>query len=304
MLGREGGLPTWRSGKEPACQGRRCQRWGLHPWVGNILWRRKWEPTPVLLPGESHGQRSLVGYSPWGRKEYDTTEQQLERAPWGPELHLKEMKLSLPHYSVPHCPHPPTSPEAGPDMTGAGSGPSPHALGSRCQESRRWFPPCYGISTPGTQQVPGCYPQRTAQRGCRTLGRFFAWPGCGVRGPGPLIPKLLASPPGLVSFAWCCALTSHRKRMLVLDAPLGPLPTWQMKANACLPTHLEQCRNRGMSSRWNWIPVHFHCLNRTSAELPQPVKNIRRANLKCCHLLELWILLYTETRHFYAPFHF
>ena len=38
-------------------------------------WRRKWPPTPVLLPGESHGQRSLAGYSPWGRKESDTTEQ-------------------------------------------------------------------------------------------------------------------------------------------------------------------------------------------------------------------------------------
>ena len=42
------------------------------PWVGKIPWRRKWQPTPVLLPGESHGGRSLVGYSPWGRK--DTTE--------------------------------------------------------------------------------------------------------------------------------------------------------------------------------------------------------------------------------------
>ena len=38
-------------------------------------WRRKWQPTPVVLPGESHGQRSLVGYSPWGCKELDTTEQ-------------------------------------------------------------------------------------------------------------------------------------------------------------------------------------------------------------------------------------
>ena len=37
-------------------------------------WRRKWQPTPVLLPGESHGGRSLVGYSPWGRKESDMTE--------------------------------------------------------------------------------------------------------------------------------------------------------------------------------------------------------------------------------------
>ena len=38
-----------------------------------VNWRRKWQPTPVLLPGESHGGRSLVGYSPWGHKESDTT---------------------------------------------------------------------------------------------------------------------------------------------------------------------------------------------------------------------------------------
>ena len=42
--------------------------------VGKIPWRRKWQPTPVFLPGESHGQRSLVCYSPWGRKESDMTE--------------------------------------------------------------------------------------------------------------------------------------------------------------------------------------------------------------------------------------
>ena len=45
------------------------------PWVGKISWRRKWQPTPVLLPGKSHGWRSLVRYSPWGHKELDTTEQ-------------------------------------------------------------------------------------------------------------------------------------------------------------------------------------------------------------------------------------
>ena len=38
------------------------------PWVGKILWRRKWQPTPVFLPGKSHGQRILAGYSPWGHK--------------------------------------------------------------------------------------------------------------------------------------------------------------------------------------------------------------------------------------------
>ena len=46
----------------------------MDPWVGKIPWRRAWQPTPVFLPGESHGQRSLAGYSPWGGKESDTTE--------------------------------------------------------------------------------------------------------------------------------------------------------------------------------------------------------------------------------------
>ena len=46
----------------------------LEPWVGKIQWRRKWQPTPVFLAGESHEQRSLMGYGPEGRKESDTTE--------------------------------------------------------------------------------------------------------------------------------------------------------------------------------------------------------------------------------------
>ena len=51
-----------------------CGRPGFDPWVGKIPWRRKWQPTPVFLPGESHERRSLVGYSPWGCKESDMTE--------------------------------------------------------------------------------------------------------------------------------------------------------------------------------------------------------------------------------------
>ena len=51
-----------------------CGRPRFNPWVGKILWRRKWQPPPVLLPGKPHGWRSLVGYSPWGHKESDTTE--------------------------------------------------------------------------------------------------------------------------------------------------------------------------------------------------------------------------------------
>ena len=51
-----------------------CRRPRFDPWVGKIPWRRKWQSTPVFVPGESHGQRSLAGCSPWGRKELDTTE--------------------------------------------------------------------------------------------------------------------------------------------------------------------------------------------------------------------------------------
>jgi len=60
------GLPWWLTGKESTCQ---CRRHGFDPWVGKILWRRKRQPTPVFLPVESHGQRGLVGYSPWGSQK-------------------------------------------------------------------------------------------------------------------------------------------------------------------------------------------------------------------------------------------
>ena len=56
------------SGKESACQCRRHKRCGFHPWIGKIPWRRKWQPIPVFLPGKSHGQRRLAGYSPWDLK--------------------------------------------------------------------------------------------------------------------------------------------------------------------------------------------------------------------------------------------
>ena len=65
------GFPGGASGEECACQCRRHRRHRFDPWVGKIPWRRAWKPTPVFLPGESHGQRSLAGYSPWGCKELD-----------------------------------------------------------------------------------------------------------------------------------------------------------------------------------------------------------------------------------------
>ena len=70
-IGIYGALPIAQCVKNPPA--------GQDTWIRSLgqedLWKRKWQPTPVLLPGESHGKRSLVGYSPWGRKELDTTKQ-------------------------------------------------------------------------------------------------------------------------------------------------------------------------------------------------------------------------------------
>ena len=80
------GFPGGASGKESAYQCRRHRRCGFDPWVGKVPWKRKWQPTPVFLPGESSGQRRLAGYSPWGHKELNTTEHThehyLDWPPW------------------------------------------------------------------------------------------------------------------------------------------------------------------------------------------------------------------------------
>jgi len=58
------GFPGGTSGKEPACPCRRHKKCDFDPWVKKIPWRRAWQPIPVFFPGESHGQKNLVGYSP------------------------------------------------------------------------------------------------------------------------------------------------------------------------------------------------------------------------------------------------
>ena len=57
------GLCRWHSGKESTCQ---CRKLRFSPLVRKIPQSRKWQPTPIFLPGKFHGQRSLAGYSPWG----------------------------------------------------------------------------------------------------------------------------------------------------------------------------------------------------------------------------------------------
>ena len=64
-------LPWWLNWWRICLQ---CRRPGFKPWVRKIPWRRNWQPTPILLPGEFHRQRSLAGYSSWDREESDMTE--------------------------------------------------------------------------------------------------------------------------------------------------------------------------------------------------------------------------------------
>ena len=76
------GLPRWQGAKESSCQ---CRRHGFDSWVGKSRWRRKWLPTPVFLPGKSHGPMSLAGYSQWCHKRvrHDlVTEQQYQLGLW------------------------------------------------------------------------------------------------------------------------------------------------------------------------------------------------------------------------------
>ena len=81
------GLPWWLSNKESACQ---CRRPGFDSWGRRIPWRRKWQPTPVFLPGKFHGQGSLAGYSPGGCKELDTIEQLNNKYNWFPRAARKK----------------------------------------------------------------------------------------------------------------------------------------------------------------------------------------------------------------------
>ena len=67
-MGKVERAPGGASGKESACQFRRRKRFLFKPWVEKMPWRRKWQPTPVFLPGKFHGHRNLAGYSPWDHR--------------------------------------------------------------------------------------------------------------------------------------------------------------------------------------------------------------------------------------------
>ena len=85
-------FPGGSDDKESACNGGEP---GFSPWAGKISWRRAWQPTLIFLPGESHEQRSLMGYSPWGCKESDTTER-LNIAHIHIDVYIKSIPLFFP----------------------------------------------------------------------------------------------------------------------------------------------------------------------------------------------------------------
>ena len=86
------GLPLWLSSKEPTCQ---CRRHGFDFWVGKIPGRRKWKPTPVFLPGKSHGQRHIVGYipRPHRRVRYNLVSKQQRKKKYSKKSEGKLLKM-------------------------------------------------------------------------------------------------------------------------------------------------------------------------------------------------------------------
>ena len=88
--------PSGSESTESACQRRRRKRRRFDPWVWKIPWRRAWQSPLVFLPGESHRQRSLACYSPWGCRELDTTER-LDNNTFllVPKLQVKGRKIIL-----------------------------------------------------------------------------------------------------------------------------------------------------------------------------------------------------------------
>ena len=88
-----------------------CGRTGFDPWVGKVPWKKEWQPTPVFLPGDPHGQRSLAGYSPGlGRSpgkrsgnplQYSCLENPMDRAVWWATVHrVAKSRTERPHFLV------------------------------------------------------------------------------------------------------------------------------------------------------------------------------------------------------------
>ena len=132
------------SGKDPTCRCRRHKRHGFDPWIRKIPWRRTRQPTPVFLPGKSHGQRSLVGYSPRGHKELDmgeslSTHTNVKSAATGKLKRKGGAKLVLMYRLEIQIQT--LGPAAGPSRTGRQPGLIPQLLQSAAQEPASALPP-------------------------------------------------------------------------------------------------------------------------------------------------------------------
>ena len=146
----------WLSGKKPTCQCRRHKSHGFDPCVRKVPWRRKWQPTPVFLPGESHGQRSLAWCSPWGCKrvghDLATKQQQLEV---GKEAG-REREVGAKSECLPHTPwHRDLVLPGGDGHAGrsAGCGTSSSSL----RHVGTWLPSCY------SRTIANCHPDDSAK---------------------------------------------------------------------------------------------------------------------------------------------
>ena len=156
-------------------------------------WRRKWQPTPVLLPGESHGWRSLVGCSPWGRRESDTTERhtraggrvasQSWAGPWCAKAHSAAGPQPGPHRSAGSATNLAWGGREAPGASGQASGLSPRrgarrpgaAAGARCWRSRLL--------------AAGPDPEVPAGTACRVRRQGAPWGWAQSRGLKLLLPK-------------------------------------------------------------------------------------------------------------------
>ena len=163
------------------------------PWVRKICWRREWQPTPVLLLGESHGQRSLVDYSPGDHKELDTTEQ---------------LTLSLITTEAPTC-----------NSWQKGSKPSFRRLGSG---SSTWSQPQTLACPPSRRQFPCLWNENDCVKGEALTGPApRSHCAGGSRAAQPLMGSSGAS--SLRTLPWPCFRSESVLTQLLLGAPLKRL---------------------------------------------------------------------------------
>ena len=160
-------------------------RLGFNPWVWKVSWRRKWQPSPGFLPGKSHGQRSLVGYRPWGCKELDTTEQlhfQFSSVQFSRSVVSDSLRPHESQHTRPPCPS---------------STPGVH---SNLRPSSWWCHPAISSSVVPFSSCPQSLPASQSF----PMSQLFAWGGqsTGVSALASFLPKNTQGWPPLEWTGW------------------------------------------------------------------------------------------------------